>query len=204
MNSHTCIRNFGPLPSRRALMTGALAGGFVLAFRLPLKAANEPGAAARQSGRPVRAQCLHPHRSCRQDHAGHAASGDGPGRLYRHPHDPRRRARCRFRRGDAGACAVQRQALCQSHVRHSGHRQFQFHPLVLETIARGRRYGAGDAGDGRRRPMAGRSGELLGVERQGHTRRERACCGLRRSGRCGEQRSRCRRIRRSKIQRISR
>ena len=41
MNLHT-PRNFGPLPSRRALMTGALAGGFVLAFRLPLKAANEP------------------------------------------------------------------------------------------------------------------------------------------------------------------
>src|SRR6202166_2384969 len=41
MNLHT-PRNVGPLPSRRALMTGALAGGFVLAFRLPLKAANEP------------------------------------------------------------------------------------------------------------------------------------------------------------------
>jgi isoquinoline 1-oxidoreductase subunit beta len=41
MNLHT-PRNFGRLPSRRALMTGALAGGFVLAFRLPLKAANEP------------------------------------------------------------------------------------------------------------------------------------------------------------------
>src|ERR1700741_3249105 len=35
-------RNVGPLASRRALMKGALAGGFVLAFRLPLKAANEP------------------------------------------------------------------------------------------------------------------------------------------------------------------
>ena len=32
-------RNVGPLASRRALMTGAVAGGFVLAFRLPLKAA---------------------------------------------------------------------------------------------------------------------------------------------------------------------
>jgi isoquinoline 1-oxidoreductase beta subunit len=40
-HSHT-LSNFGPLPSRRAIMTGALAGGFVLAFRLPLKAANEP------------------------------------------------------------------------------------------------------------------------------------------------------------------
>src|ERR1700675_459469 len=42
MNSHNTHRNFHPLPSRRALMTGALAGGFVLAFRLPLNAANEP------------------------------------------------------------------------------------------------------------------------------------------------------------------
>jgi isoquinoline 1-oxidoreductase beta subunit len=36
------LSNFGSLPSRRALMTGALAGSFVLAFRLPVKAANEP------------------------------------------------------------------------------------------------------------------------------------------------------------------
>src|SRR5580692_4146983 len=36
------LSNFGPLPSRRALVTGALAGGFVLAFRLPVEAANEP------------------------------------------------------------------------------------------------------------------------------------------------------------------
>ena len=35
-------RNVGPFASRRTLMTGALAGGFMLAFRLPLKAANEP------------------------------------------------------------------------------------------------------------------------------------------------------------------
>src|ERR1700676_4578869 len=41
-HSHHELSNFSPRPSRRALMTGALAGGFVLAFRLPLKAANEP------------------------------------------------------------------------------------------------------------------------------------------------------------------
>src|ERR1700730_14614733 len=35
-------RNVGPLASRRALVTGALAGGFVLRFRLPLTAATEP------------------------------------------------------------------------------------------------------------------------------------------------------------------
>ena len=189
MNLHKTLSNFSPLPSRRALVTGALAGGFVLAFRLPVKAANEPEQPPDNPAGPVRAQCLHPHRSCRQDHAGDAAGGDGPGRLYRRRHDPRRRARCRFHRGDAGACAAQRQALRQSHLRHSGHRQFQFHSLVLETVARRRRRGAGDAGAGRRRPMAGRSGELLRVERQGHARRERARAGLRRSGRCRERRS---------------
>src|SRR6202030_90332 len=41
MNLHP-LRNVGPLPPRRTLMPGVLAGGFVLASRLPLKAANEP------------------------------------------------------------------------------------------------------------------------------------------------------------------
>src|ERR1700681_4632810 len=41
-HSHHALSNFSPRPSRRVLVTGALAGGFVLAFRLPLKAANEP------------------------------------------------------------------------------------------------------------------------------------------------------------------
>src|SRR5882672_3834110 len=41
-HSHDALSNFSALPSRRALMTGALAGGFTLAFRLPLNAANEP------------------------------------------------------------------------------------------------------------------------------------------------------------------
>src|ERR1700726_1875195 len=41
-HSHHALSNFNPRPSRRALVTGALAGGFVLAFRLPLQAANRP------------------------------------------------------------------------------------------------------------------------------------------------------------------
>src|SRR6202047_4893929 len=41
-HSHHALSNFNPRPSRRALVTGALSGSFVLAFRLPLKAANEP------------------------------------------------------------------------------------------------------------------------------------------------------------------
>ena len=56
-------------------------------------------------------------------------------------------------------------------------------PLRMAGARRGRCW------CGRRRPMAGRSGKLLCVERQGHARCERARRGLRRSGRCGEQRS---------------
>jgi isoquinoline 1-oxidoreductase subunit beta len=41
-HSHHALSNFSPRPSRRALVTGALAGVFVLAFRLSLQAANEP------------------------------------------------------------------------------------------------------------------------------------------------------------------
>src|SRR5258707_9063277 len=41
-HSHHALSNFSPRPSRRALVTGALAGGFVLAFRLSLQAANGP------------------------------------------------------------------------------------------------------------------------------------------------------------------
>src|ERR1700689_531882 len=42
MNSHNAHLNLSLPSSRRTFVTGALAGGFVLAFRLPLKAANEP------------------------------------------------------------------------------------------------------------------------------------------------------------------
>src|ERR1700730_6782406 len=41
-HSHHALSSFSPRPSRRALVTGALAGSFVLAFRLSLQAANEP------------------------------------------------------------------------------------------------------------------------------------------------------------------
>src|SRR5271169_554603 len=41
-HSHHALSNFNPRPSRRAFVTGALAGSFALAFRLPLQAANEP------------------------------------------------------------------------------------------------------------------------------------------------------------------
>ena len=188
-HSHDTRSNFSPLPSRRALMTGALAGGFVLAFRLPVKAANEP---EQPPDNP--AGQFAPNAFIRIDHAGKTTlvmpqveMGQGVYTAI---------AMILADELDADFAAVTLEHAPPSDklygnptVRHSGHRQFQFHPRVLETVARGRRRGTGDAGGGRRRPMAGRSGELLGVERQGHARRERARRGLRRSGRCREQRS---------------
>src|SRR6202011_3504706 len=41
-SSHHALSNFSPRPSRRAFCTGSLAGAFVPASPLPLKAANEP------------------------------------------------------------------------------------------------------------------------------------------------------------------
>ena len=53
--------------SRRVLLQNGLAGGLVLAFPWPLRAApvNEPEQAARQSNGPVRSERLHPYRQCR-------------------------------------------------------------------------------------------------------------------------------------------
>src|ERR1700719_110917 len=61
-NAHS---NFSPLPSRRALMTSALAGGFMLAFRLPLQAANEP-----EQPPDIPAGQFAPNAFIRIDHAG--------------------------------------------------------------------------------------------------------------------------------------
>jgi isoquinoline 1-oxidoreductase beta subunit len=63
--SRNAHRNFSPLPSRRALMTSALAGGFVLAFRLPLQAANEP-----EQPPDIPAGQFAPNAFIRIDHAG--------------------------------------------------------------------------------------------------------------------------------------
>src|ERR1700724_1915427 len=64
-HSRNAHRNFSPLPSRRALMTSALAGGFVLAFGLPLKAANEP-----EQPRDIPAGQFAPNAFIRIDHTG--------------------------------------------------------------------------------------------------------------------------------------
>ena len=157
--------------SRRALLTGGLAGGFLLAFHLPVRAVNEPVQPPDDTDRQVRAQRLHPHRSGRPDHAGDAAGRDGAGRLHRVADDPGRRTRRRFCAGDARACAAERQALRQSAFWHSGHRQFQFGSGMVEAVAHGRRQRARHAGAGRRAAMAGRSCKLHDGQQRGHARR---------------------------------
>ena len=50
--------------SRRALLTGGLAGGFLLAFHLPVQLPfNEPVQPPDDDRRQVCAECFHPHRS---------------------------------------------------------------------------------------------------------------------------------------------
>ena len=136
---------------------------------------------------PVRAQCLHPHRQGRQDHAGHAAGRDGPGRLHLVAHDPRRGARRGLRPGGADACAGQRQTLRQSCFWHPGHRQFQLRSRVLAAAAQGGRRGARHAGAGGSATVAGRAGKLHDGERAGDPRDQRPQAFLWRPGGSGEQ-----------------
>ena len=175
--------------SRRTVLQSGLAGGLVLGFQWPLRgsARQRAGAACRQSERPVRAERLHPHRQHRQDDIGHPAGRDGAGGLHRDRHDPRRRTRLRLREGRARTLAAERQALRQSDVRHSGHRQFQLDPRVLGQAAPGRRLRARDAGRGRRRAVAGRCRKLRRCQRQGHPCREQPHAHLRRACRCRRQ-----------------
>ena len=122
--------------SRRSLLTGGLAAGFVLG--LPSAASRRgqrAGAAGRRDRRQVRAQRLHPHRRNRQGHAGDAAGRDGPGRLHGDSDDPRRRTRRRYRASRAAARAAERQALRQSDLRPAGDRQFKLDPCLLEAAA---------------------------------------------------------------------
>ena len=87
--------------SRRALLTGGLAGGFLLAFHLPLRAAvNEP-----VQPPDVTAGKFAPNAFIRidadgQDHADDAAGRDGPGHLHRDRDDPRRGTRRRLFEGE--------------------------------------------------------------------------------------------------------
>ena len=170
--------------SRRALLTGGLAGGFLLAFHLPCARGQRAGAAARRDRRQVRAQRLHPHRSGRQDHAGHAAGRDGAGHLHLGRDDPRRRARRRFLAGRRSS--TRRRTTSSTPIPLFGiqvDRRLQFGPRVLEAAAQRRRQRARHAGAGRRAAVAGRARELHRGERRGDPRRQRPQARLWRAGR---------------------
>ena len=86
--------------SRRALLTGGLAGGFLLAFHLPLRAAvNEPVQPPTTTDGKFAPNAFIRIDHDRQDHAGHAAGRDGTGHLHRDRDDPGRRARRRLGEG---------------------------------------------------------------------------------------------------------
>ena len=167
----------------------ALAGGLLLALRLPVRAANEP-----EQAPDTTAGQFAPNAFIRIDHSGKTTLvmpqvEMGQGVYTAIAMILAEELDADFSQGRARARAAQRQALRQSDFRHPGHRQFQFHPRLLEAAAHGRRGGARDAGAGRRAAMAGRSRKLLGGQQQGHARRERAHARLWRSGRRGERTS---------------
>ena len=147
--------------SRRALLTGGLAGGFLLAFHLPLRAAvNEP-----VQPPDVTAGKFAPNAFIRIDATGattlvmpQVEMGQG---VYTSI------AMILAEELDADwskvallARAAERQALRQPGLRPAGHRQLQLDPGLLEAAAQGRRQRARDAGAGRGRAMAGRAREL--------------------------------------------
>ena len=173
--------------SRRGLLTGGLAGGFLLAFHLPVRAANEP-----VQPPDVTEGKFAPNAFIRIDSAGKTTLvmpqvEMGQGVYTSIPMILGRRTRCRFLAGGAAARAAERQALRQSYVRPAGYRQFQLHPRVLDAVAQCRRKRARHAGAGRRAAMAGRAGELHHVERRSHASAERAQTFLWRAGGCGGQ-----------------
>ena len=82
--------------SRRALLTGGLAGGFLLAFHLPVRAVNEPVQPPDDTAGKFAPNAFIRIDRLRQDHAGDAAGRDGAGRLHLDIHDSGGRARRRF------------------------------------------------------------------------------------------------------------
>ncbi len=69
-------------PSRRHLLAGGLAGGLLLTFRVPVRAANEPAAMAYAPEGPFAPNAFI------RIHVDHAAGRDGAGHLHGGRHDP--------------------------------------------------------------------------------------------------------------------
>ena len=182
------LENLPLAPSRRALLKGGLAGGFVLAFHLPLRAApvNEP-----EQPPDSTAGQFAPNAFIRIDHAGKTTLVMPQVEMGQGVYTAVAMILADELDADYAQVVLEHappddKLYGNPDFRHSGHRQFQFHSRVLEAAAHCRRGGAGDAGAGSGSAMAGRSGKLHRIQRQGHARGERADARLWRSGGCGE------------------
>ena len=156
----TCITHFASQFRAAASSRLVLAGGFGARLASAGARGKRTGAGARQSGWPIRTQRLHPHRSSGKTTLVMPQVEMGQGVYTAVAMILAEELDARLFAGRAGACAAERQALRQSDFWHSGDRQFQFHPRVLETAADRGRCCARHADAGRGGAMAGRSGEL--------------------------------------------
>ena len=138
--------------SRRSLLTGGLAAGFVLAFHLPLRAAvNEPVQPA-----DVTDGKFAPNAFIRIDETGRVTLvmpqvEMGQGVYTAIPMILAEELDADIRASRAAARAAERQALRQSDLRPAGDRQFKLDPCLLEAAAERRRQRARHAGAGRGR-----------------------------------------------------
>ena len=176
-----------PVASRRDVLAAGLAGGFLLAFHLPVRAANEP------EQRPdTSAGQFAPNAFIRIDHAGKITLimpqvEMGQGVYTAIADDPRRRTRCRFQ--PRVRSSRRRRTTSSTAIRSSGSRSPAIPIPSAPSGSRLRKAGAaaramliagrgGDSGRSIRRAVQRR-------QRQGHPRGERARAGLWRARRRG-------------------
>ena len=197
MNAHNNV-------SRRTLLTGGLATGFLLAFHLPLRAAvNEP-----EQPKDTTDGKFAPNAFIRIDETGQTTLimpqvEMGQGIYTSISMILAEELDADWAKVAAVARAAQRQVLRQSRLRTAGDRWLDVDPRLVEAAARSRRQRARHAGAGRGRAMAGRARELHDVEGRGHPRGKRPHARLwrARAGRTAARRRR--RTSRSRTPRIS-
>ena len=171
--------------SRRALLTGGLAGGFLLAFHLPVRAAfNEP-----VQPPDATAGKFAPNAFIRIDEAGHTTLvmpqvEMGQGVYTSIAMVLAEELDADFSKVVLLARAAGRQALRQPGLRPAGDRQLQLDPGVVEAAAHRRRQRACDAGADGGRAMAGGARELYDLEGRSHAQRQRTKTLLWRASAC--------------------
>ena len=146
--------------SRRTLLTGGLAGGFLLAFHLPVRAVNEPVQPPDETDGKFA-----PNAFIRIDTSGKTTLVMPQVEMGQGVYTSISMILAEELDADFSRVALEHappsdKLYGNPAVRHSGHRQFQFGPGVVAALAHCRRERARHAGSGRRAAMAGRSGKL--------------------------------------------